>query len=72
MQPETAASAINEEPQTFEEAMESEHADEWRQGMDLEMNSLLAHQTWTVEPIPKGVRAIPVKWVLKVKKDAGQ
>ena len=64
-QPETAASGIIEEPRTFEDAMESEHADEWRQAMDEEIKSLLAHQTWTVEPMPKGVRAIPVKWVFK-------
>ena len=29
-----------------------------------------ANQTWTTEPIPKGVRALPVKWVFKLKKDA--
>ena len=38
--------------------------------MDEESKYLLAHQTWTVEPIPNGVRAIPVNRVFKVKKGA--
>ena len=38
--------------------------------MDDEIKSLNANQTWTTEPIPKGVRALPVKWVYKAKKDA--
>ena len=37
VQHETAASATVEEPQTFEEAMKSEHADEWRQAMNEEI-----------------------------------
>lgn len=50
--------------------MGSEQADEWRQAMDDEMKSLHANQTWTTEPIPRGIRPLPVKWVFKVKKDA--
>ena len=68
--PEVAAAAVVDEPQTYEEAMSSEQADEMRQAMDDEMKSLHANQTWTTEPIPRGMRAIPVKWVYKPKKDA--
>ena len=35
--------------------------------MDDEIKSLHANQTWTTEPILKGVRAFPVKWVYKAK-----
>ncbi|KAK9822062.1 hypothetical protein WJX74_004518 [Apatococcus lobatus] len=69
-QPEIAAAAVIEEPLTYEEALSSEQADEWRQAMDEEIRSLHANQTWTPEPVPKGVRALPVKWVYKAKKDA--
>ena len=68
--PETAAAAVIEEPLTYEEAMHSEQADEWRQAMDDEIKSLHANKTWTTGPVPKDKRAIPVKWVYKVKKDA--
>ncbi len=68
--PEIAAAAAVEKPLTFEEAVASEQADEWRQAMDEEIKSLHANDTWTTEPIPKGMRAIPVKWVYKVKRVA--
>ena len=68
--PETAAAAVVDEPQTYEEALSSDHSDKWRQAMDDEIKSLHANQTWTTQPIPSGVRAIPVKWVYKVKRDA--
>ena len=38
--------------------------------MDDEIKSLHTNQTWTTEPVLKGPRAIPVKWVFKLKKDA--
>ena len=55
--PEIAAAAIIEEPLTYEEALSSEQAAEWRQAMDDEIKSLHANQTWTTEPSPKGVKA---------------
>ncbi len=61
--PEIAAAAVVEEPLTYEEAVASEQADERRQAMDEEIKSLQANDTWTTEPISKGMRAIPVKWV---------
>ena len=67
---ETAAAAVVDEPQTYEEALSSDHSDKWRQAMDDEIKSLHANQTWTTQPIPSGVRAIPVKWVYKIKRDA--
>ena len=68
--PERAAAAVIEEPLTYEEAISSEQSEEWIQAMDEEIKSLHANETWTTGPIPKGKRAIPVKWVFKVKKDA--
>ena len=68
--PQTAAAAVIEEPFTYEEAISSDQSDEWIQAMDEEIKSLHSNETWTTELIPKGKRAIPVKWVYKVKKDA--
>ena len=38
--------------------------------MDEEIASLQANGTWDLEEQPVGVRAIPVKWVFKIKWDA--
>lgn len=66
----TAHSAVIHEPATLEEALASEQAEFWQQAANDEMASLLANGTWTVEPVPPGVKPIPVKWVFKVKRDA--
>jgi hypothetical protein len=58
------------EPQTYEEAMRAKDAQQWKHAMDEEMASLLANGTWTLEPLPEGVKPIPAKWVFKIKKDA--
>ena len=55
------------EPATYEEAMASEEAEQWQQAMDEEIGSLMANGTWTLEKLPPGLQAIPVKWVFKVK-----
>ena len=55
------------EPDTYEEAMASEEAEQWQQAMDEEIASLMANKTWTLEELPPGLQAIPVKWVFKVK-----
>jgi ribonuclease HI len=66
----TAYTASQAEPATMEEALAGEQAGEWKQAMDEEMASLLANQTWTLEPPPADVKPIPVKWVYKIKRDA--
>jgi hypothetical protein len=38
--------------------------------MQEEIASLKEYDTWTVEPLPVGVKPIPCKWVYKVKRDA--
>ena len=62
-----ATSATLMEPDTYEEAMASEEAEQWQQAMDEEIASLMANRTWTLEKLLPGLQAIPVKWVFKVK-----
>lgn len=65
-----AHAAIIHEPTSLEEALTTEQAELWQQAADEEMASLLANGTWELEPVPPGVKPIPVKWVFKVKRDA--
>ena len=69
----TAASAgiaADKEPATYQEALAAPDAEQWKQAMDEEMASLHANGTWVLEPLPTGVKPIPVKWVYKIKRDA--
>lgn len=65
-----AADPAEPEPLTYEQAMSSSAAELWKQAMDEEMASLLANGTWTLEPVPPGVKPLPVKWVFKIKRDS--
>ena len=69
----TAAAAeikTDNEPVTYQEALAAPDAEQWKQAMDEEMASLHANGTWVLESLPPGVKAIPVKWVYKIKRDA--
>jgi hypothetical protein len=62
--------ATQKDPVSVKEALASEEAEQWQRAMDEEMASLLENQTWTLEPLPEGVKPIPVKWVFKIKRNA--
>jgi hypothetical protein len=34
------------------------------------MTSLLENETWELEKLPEGAKALPMKWVYKIKRDA--
>lgn len=55
------------EPQTLAEVTASDEAEEWKSAMQHEFSSLMSNQTWTLEDLPAGAKAIPCKWVFKRK-----
>jgi hypothetical protein len=59
------------EPVTFEEAIASDHAAQWRAAME-EDSSVIATQagSWRSCLPPTHASAVPVKWVSKLKPDA--
>jgi hypothetical protein len=65
-----SARVCNHEPQSLKEALSSDLADKWKAAMQDEISSLQEYGTWTVEPLPAGVKPIPCKWLLKIKRNA--
>jgi hypothetical protein len=57
-------------PQTVQQALASPQAEQWKQAMDEEMQSLLGNNTYELTPLPYGRKAIPCKWVFALKTDA--
>ena len=55
------------EPIGFEEAVQSK---KWRVAMDEEIQAIKKNDTWELADLPKGHKAIGVKWVYKAKKNA--
>jgi hypothetical protein len=56
-------------PQTYEEAMSSQYAKEWREAMESEIASLKENGTYVINEAPKGQRIIDTKWVYELKTD---
>jgi transposase InsO family protein len=61
---------VIEEPSTFEEAMESEDAEQWVKAAKEEYDSIIKNKTWSLVDLPPGRKAIGCKWVFKVKYDS--
>ena len=56
-----------DEPKTFVEAKDE---GTWRHAMDEEMSSIISNNTWRLVDLPAGHKAIGLKWVYKLKRDA--
>lgn len=63
------ASSSSKDP-TYKEAMASPEKEYWQAAITDELASLEAYNTWTLTPVPAGIRLIPTKYVLKKKYNA--
>lgn len=66
------ATKISSHPKSWAQAMRRHDAAQWRAACQSEMKSLEETQTWDLVPysdIPKGRRALPVRWVFTIKTD---
>ena len=59
-----------DEPLTFTEAQNSSESELWKTAMDKEIRSLKENQTWELERLPNGRKAIDTKWIYKRKLNA--
>jgi hypothetical protein len=64
-----AAAAEYHDPASFQEAMESDFADEWHDVCQYEMDALAKNGTWDLVDLPTGRKAVKSKWVFKWKAD---
>lgn len=58
---------IGEEPNNLEEALEGSAAEKWKQAMTEEMNALVKNNTWELTSLLAGRKAIPNRWIFKIK-----
>ena len=59
-----AALQAEREPRNYSEAVKDER---WRKAMQREIDALENDNTWIVEDLPKGKKALGCKWVYKIK-----
>lgn len=55
-----------DEPVVYEQAAKSRI---WKDAMKAELDAIEKNQTWVLTDLPKGHKAIDLKWVFKAKKD---
>ena len=57
------------EPHSFSEAIRGDSREHWIRAMQNEITSLKENQTWNLERLPRGRKAIPCKWIFKIKRN---
>lgn len=63
------ALAASDVPQTYAEAMVSEKAEQWKQGVRSEIRSYVQNHTWDMVMRPRSAKVIGSKWVFARKYD---
>ncbi|CAH9072603.1 unnamed protein product [Cuscuta europaea] len=58
---------VEEDPNSFEEAMKSQDASFWKEAVNDEMNSIMGNNTWVLSDLPPGCTPIGCKWIFKKK-----
>ena len=58
-----------QEPRTYQLAMDSPHRDDWLAAIRSELNSLIKTHTWRYVVKPAAANLVGCKWVFKIKRD---
>ena len=59
--------SIEDDPKTYQEAMESRDSAFSKEAIDDEMSSILENNTWVLSDLPLGSRPLGCKWIFKKK-----
>ncbi len=57
-------------PQSYQEAIYSDHADKWHSAMTEEYNALIHNGTFTLVPLPPNHKPIATRWLFHIKHQA--
>ena len=61
---------LEDEHQSFKEAMSIREAPYWKEAINDEVESILQNHTWELVDIPPGSKPLGYKWIFKKKKKA--
>lgn len=56
-------------PETYKEACETDDCAEWQKAMESELKSLKDNDVWTLCELPSNKKALPCKWVFRIKRN---
>ena len=65
--PEFLTYMLEDEPQSFEEAISTPEAPFWKEAVNSEIESILQNHTWELVDIPPGCKPLEYKWIFKRK-----
>jgi len=58
------------DPPSFTDAMRRPDANLWWEAFCDEIKAIIARETWILTTLPPGKRALPLRWVCRIKRDA--
>ena len=61
---------LEDEPQSFEEAISTPKAPFWKEAVNSEIESILQNHTWELVDLPPGCKPLGYKWIFKRKLNA--
>ena len=64
--------SIEDDPKTFQEAMESRDVIFWKEAIDDEMSSILENNTWVLADLPPGSKPLGCKWIFNKKMNVNE
>nr|GFB60154.1 zinc finger, CCHC-type [Tanacetum cinerariifolium] len=59
--------SIEEDPRTYNEAMQSHDATFWKKAIDNEIGFIMENNTWVLSDLPPGCKPLGYKWIFKKK-----